>query len=627
MLRAGVVGLLISTIPVFSYSSHADLQKQIAEIAQSPTWLKLLHQRSTPDGPNFYLSHTQDPYLELQATLAAFQNPESDHIHPNQKKACLFPARYQYLKSQLTELPFPAVDCPDFTEWKTKLSARAISVVFSAAYANNPASMFGHTLLRIHRSTENSDLLDYGVNFAADADAAGIGFFGLSYVFKGLMGGYQGYFNLSPYYQKLNEYSSAENRDLWEYELNLSGPEIEQFMNHLWELYVTTYFDYYFLDENCSSMILEMIEVVKPELNFSTLKDLMVVPGETLRDLTLVPGLVRETRYRPSLRKKVLSTLDALTDDEKNQIDDLRNGKLQIQKVTSSRMVSAWIDYLHFLKYKKGDLAFGQLNQERMRTALIHLSKLQESPTVTARPIPTPAAPHQAHYPTSWAAGVFLREIMKTQPSDQAISLRFQGGFHDFLADPSGYSSDEIGGASIRFLDFNLHYLTQQKRLRLESLMLFDVKSLFPIHRFDSEASWTITGSLQRFRDGECKNNDCSSSLGFRIMGAPGLAKKWNQTLLYSFLGLSADVSSGLIKNIRTGPELQLGLVQSLWDQLRINPLFRANYDGLVSGYSSRIRQNLSISLAWTLKPNYELRFSGSKDVNGMQALIEGVLW
>ena len=54
-----------------------------------------------------------------------------------------------------------------------------------------------------------------------------------------------------------------ENRDVWEYELNLEPHEIERLLAHTWELGFTR-FDYYFFDENCSYHLLSLLDVARP---------------------------------------------------------------------------------------------------------------------------------------------------------------------------------------------------------------------------------------------------------------------------------------------------------------------------------------------------------------------------
>lgn len=82
------------------------------------------------------------------------------------------------------------------------------------------------------------------------------------------MGGYPGLFALVPYQEKLSEYRSLENRDLWEYRLNLTQAETERMVEHVWELKQIK-FDYFFFDENCSYRLLELLQVARPSLRLT----------------------------------------------------------------------------------------------------------------------------------------------------------------------------------------------------------------------------------------------------------------------------------------------------------------------------------------------------------------------
>jgi hypothetical protein len=120
-----------------------------------PAWRKLLHYkggRSRADTPAFFLSPRgrDDPAAELEATRAAMADPARRHPPTRQHPQCAFPARHRFLRER-TGFAAPRVACPDFEEWRDRLGARTVSLIFTSAYAENPASMFGHTLLRLDR--------------------------------------------------------------------------------------------------------------------------------------------------------------------------------------------------------------------------------------------------------------------------------------------------------------------------------------------------------------------------------------------------------------------------------------------------------------------------------------------
>ncbi|MCK7512715.1 MAG: DUF4105 domain-containing protein [Desulfobacterales bacterium] len=66
-----------------------------------------------------------------------------------------------------------------------------------------------------------------------------------------------------PYYAKLQEYSDVDHRDIWEYSLNLTEPEIRRMMLHIRELDAIAS-DYYFFDENCSYLLFSLLEAARP---------------------------------------------------------------------------------------------------------------------------------------------------------------------------------------------------------------------------------------------------------------------------------------------------------------------------------------------------------------------------
>src|SRR5262249_53633592 len=146
-------------------------------------------------------------------------------------------------------------------------------------------------------SGKRRELLDYGVDYSADVDTTNA----LLYAFKGLTGLFPGTFHHYPYYYKVREYNDYESRDLWEYDLSLSPAQVAMLVAHIWEL-GSTYFDYYYLTENCSYHVLGALEAAAPELELLRHVKTPVIPVDTVKALYENQGLVRDVRYRPSIR-------------------------------------------------------------------------------------------------------------------------------------------------------------------------------------------------------------------------------------------------------------------------------------------------------------------------------------
>ncbi|HEY5284984.1 MAG TPA: DUF4105 domain-containing protein, partial [Polyangia bacterium] len=184
------------------------------------------------------------------AAFAAPATPEVQETEAGQHPQCRFPARWSWLKQELAidVQRLPERPCPMFARWRQAIAPEKVTLVYSSAYINSPASMYGHTFLRLSRRTgAGNKLIDYIVNFAADVTTNN----GFLYAIEGLMGGFQGRFFVMPFYVKIQEYSNIESRDLWEYELALTGAEAERLVAHTWETR-STHFNYYFVTENCS---------------------------------------------------------------------------------------------------------------------------------------------------------------------------------------------------------------------------------------------------------------------------------------------------------------------------------------------------------------------------------------
>ncbi|MGH8466469.1 MAG: DUF4105 domain-containing protein, partial [Pseudomonas sp.] len=231
---------------------------RLAQLAADRYWIALGHYetaklggwRSYVDDRQFFLAEdgAHHPDQELRATLQALYAPAN---LGDKHAQCVFPARTRWLREQLQLDDLPAPDCKEYTQWFKDIAPHSAVMIFPAAYLNSPSSMFGHTLLRIDQAdvqTNDTALLSYAINFGAYIEGSDNS---ILYAWKGLMGGYPGLFALVPYQEKLSEYRSLENRDLWEYRLNLTPEETGRMVEHVWEL-KQIQFDYFFFDENCS---------------------------------------------------------------------------------------------------------------------------------------------------------------------------------------------------------------------------------------------------------------------------------------------------------------------------------------------------------------------------------------
>ena len=281
-----------------SYPQELIQRAHEGRLADQREWHLLLHYRaklfggyeSEQDEPGFFMSPEgkTDPDAELAATVTQFFSP--DLVGRSKQPAqCAFVARYAWLKEQLAfdDSRLTPMKCDRFDQWFAGFEAQSVSLIFPAAFMNNPASMFGHTFLRIDQrgQTAQTRLLAYTINFAADVPPGS----NLDYPIRGIFGGYRGNFSTVPYYLKVQEYRDIENRDIWEYRLSFNGDQIRRLLMHAWELGNAS-FDYYFFKENCSYHLLSILEYADPSLHLTDRIVFLTVPADTLLLLAAQPG-------------------------------------------------------------------------------------------------------------------------------------------------------------------------------------------------------------------------------------------------------------------------------------------------------------------------------------------------
>lgn len=437
---------------------------------------------NAPDGKN-------DPQAELDGTLHAFfsEAEETDEVqHPQ----CRFPARYAWLAAELgfDQGRMPRPQCRRYRDWRSALDAKQLTLVFASAYLDNPGSMYGHTLLRIDAADqdERTRLLAYSISFAAATNETN----GLIFAVKGLFGGYPGVFAMLPYYVKVREYSDLENRDLWEYELDLSPEELERVLRHAWEL-LPAYFEYYFFDENCSYHLLALLQVARPDLELTAPFRLWALPVDTVRALTDQPGLVKRIVYRPARSTIIAERLARMQPEERRMARDLGLGTLNADDVAlralpperAARVVEAGYDYLNYRRttgtseVKDG----GAL----ARDLLVARSQI-DAPSQTPR-IETPVRPDEGHRTARMSTGAGRRD------RQGFLELGVRPTYHDIVDDDAGY----IGGAQIEFFHLRARRY-EGASARIESFIPVNIFSLSPRDEFVQRKSWRVAAGWQR---------------------------------------------------------------------------------------------------------------------------------
>lgn len=587
--------------------------EDLASLSRERTWQVLLHYRqqgerftSLIDDPKFFLAEQgkTDPRAELNASLQALLNPTANG---DEHFRCRFPARTEWLISvlNLNELALPQPLCGKLNETLNSVDPRSVVLVFPAAHNNGPASMFGHTLLRVG-SSYKSPLLSAAVNYAAnDTDSNG-----LLYAFKGIFGFYPGYFALLPYYEKLNDYSGVEHRDIWEYSLDLTPEESRRLLLHTWELQAVAS-DYYFFDENCSFMLLFLLEAARPELRLAEeyweRRSFWVIPVDTIATVRQA-GLITNVTYHPAQATRIRHRASLLTDKGRQRAFSvaMQQEAAQLPAPTQDsfaeerQILDLAAEYVQY-RYSRQELS-----PEAFRPQFLAILKVRSqlgAGGIAAEQIPLPEQPEAGHEAgrISFGGG--------DEGSGPFLELGWRPAYHDLLDPDEGYTE----GAQINFFALQGRYRLDEKDVRLQSFRPVDIVSLAPRDLFFQPVSWKVNFGVERL-----PLADGSEPLAFTLNTGGGLA--WElpaATLGYLMAEGQVNASGQLRENAELGGGLSIGALT------RLHPRWKAH---LVASaltylperhrqYRALLDQNfkLSRSSGVTIRTSWEERYQRSQ--------------
>lgn len=447
---------LIFLFSLFCFWANA----QELELSNDPHWLKLLHySRNSSDikSGEFFISPegSHDPQAELKATISGLKD--------SRELYCRFPARRAWLEKR--GIHFPQYDCPDFEAYTRKNEIKSISLIFASGFLGNPASYFGHPLIKFNFKDERSplDLLDLAINYGAftpqDIDP-------VSYMVKGAFGGFDAGFTTVDFFFHKNNYSELELRDLWEYELNLNQEQRDEIVAHVWEMKQAK-ITYYFASDNCAYRVGELLEMVTGK-SFNQRGLPFAIPVSLfhkIHDYGMVANIKlhpsRQTRLRGKVRtlnRNEYKALKEITSDI-SKTDEVLFKELSIEE--KSRTLETAMDYFSYRQVEDENpelkLAKRKVLQERVKLP----PSRNQWWEVPQRP------PHEAQKPIMTQFSGFYSEKF-----GNGGSLRFRPAFYDLV-------SPDIARplySSLTVLDTEIS--VNEDRLWLKNLNILSIESL-----------------------------------------------------------------------------------------------------------------------------------------------------
>ncbi len=547
------------------------------------------------DDDKFFLAEdgVTNPEHELEATLTAFfEQPDTQ---------CKFIARRQWLESELGSAPgstgvFPErTECIKYQKWREFLGTRQVVLVFASSYLNSPSSMYGHTFLRFDSSniTMDSPLLSYALNFGATIPPNEIGFI---FAYRGLLGGYPGNFSANPYFEKLNSYSRIENRDLWEYRLNLDAGEIDRLLEHIWELREIN-FDYYFFDENCSLRLLELLDVARPGVAMTPQFSYAAIPVDTVRSV-IDAGMVLDVVYRPANLTQLEYQLTELSKAQQQLVLALAKdiGVIDrpefntLNKQTQLQIAEAAYDYLRHKATKKER---NPVSAKQRHALLAYISKTT-NPASTQDTPPRPTQPEKGHDTMllSIAAGI--------EDDDVYGDFEWRISYHDLLDASDGYPD----GASLNMVRI-VARARENNSIQLQRIDLIEITSLSSRAKFFKPISWRVDfGAERQWTKGD-------DPLVGQVNGGGGLAwSPFENSQLFGLVTGRLEYNPDLDRKLDIAAGITLGFrLVSNWG----NTLIDTNYYHFTDDVD---RTLLNIAHNLPLNRNNALRFKWSRRIN-----------
>ena len=476
--------LLLSLLTTPLFSDH-NFSNQIERLSKIEQWKRLLHfkdNQSEIDDKKFFFAKDGKTNLksELKSTIEKLILDKSDDENST---LCRYPSRSRWILEKIPRLKEKILipKCIELKKEMKELGAKEITLILASAHMNSPASAFGHTFLRIDNNP-NTPLLSYAVNYSAQTREEN----GFLYAYRGVFGGYKGRYSIDPYYKKIKEYSNLEQRDIWEYKLDLSKEEIERMVLHIFEIR-HFYADYFFLTQNCSYNLLWLIQIAKEKSSLVHKFNRKTIPIDTVRAI-IKEGWVKETLYRPSKRAEILASSRPIQNN-KTALNFAKSEEYNLSKIErlsrEERIASLELaTALLQIRREKNEIS----KKEYLPKFLKILKSRSKLGKLVKNKTPQPFQPIKGHYSS--------KTILSTTDKKQ-FKARSKISYHDIYDNDRGY----ISGAYINFFDTAIEY--KEKKLTLEEINILDIKSYAIQDDVFKPISWEVSLGGKRIFNNE----------------------------------------------------------------------------------------------------------------------------
>lgn len=556
--------------------SDALSEAESKQLFNSVTWQRLTFLENKPNiiSEEFYLSKEKSKKDEMMAMIRL--------IFKDKTTFCKYPARVYWLSTQLESIHTPN-NCLD-----TPNTDKNISIVQVSGYLKNPASTFGHSLINII-SSNNNRLVNESLNFGAKIPE---GENAILYALKGVSGIYEANFKKTDFFKNDVIYSKNEQRDMWEFVLNLTETQKKLLIYHLHELQQHK-FKYYFLKQNCGYRTGELIELIT-ETDFTNNLLPWYAPDTTFQEILAYQKdknthFIKEIRFIPSAQSLVYAQFNELSPSVQSLISSsIRTKKPEglndLDTKTKIKSLDFIIQYINYKDPTQNDKNLQSFKRvvisERF---LLPRKKTENQPYILKKQSP-------AFEPRPSRAYIEIKE------NEQIIGL---SAFNRTALNTFSPLHSEI-----KALDIKIKKTPHTTKIKSATLInLLQISDVFNKLPYERKYSWQLNAGIQEDHYAPDK------TIGVIGMGIGIGNKIGNNGLIYSLIGSEFKTNDAI-------PDITL----------RSALLYKKDHFGVKLINTIRARKhkknsiNNTLTLKWGISKNSDIRISQSGKSTQLEA-------
>lgn len=573
LFRNSLKGAFLGVLFLFQLIGHAQV---VDDLSNSPVWHLLLQHNDKGfliQDHDFYIAGPEtDLKSELQRSIDLFFNTSS--LTANQiATICRFPARYEWLRQQLDYHNWQGAQslCPDFAEFIQRVPFDRLYLVYAAENITQPSSMMGHSFLALKGKTNDGTELAHALTFFTDVDLTRP----VDLIWGSLVKGKPGYLMVSPHRQQMAFYLHQEQRNVYEYPVNMKADQLALLQAHIWELRQVSV-DYFFHSLNCATLTNNLLGFASADLlpnSVNWLSPLDVVKVSYNAGILSSPTLYPSDKWKVRETRKVITSRGLLPEF----YHFYETGQFSEYLEPGDRVLFTELGHgLSTYQYHQSKLTESELTAKKRAFAVASSNEAQHQIELPASRDPLLRA-DDSQFGISWS-------------QDERIMLRWLPAAH-LLSDNHRHAFSE---SELQLFSITASYKPWTRSARIDDATLYAVSSFIP---YDS-----LTGGVSgRFhiRASRLLGFESSQVLTPSIGGGIGATVSLHHdVMLYALFNASAEQHHGLY--LTAGPEVGLFMYQVFNNKSLVS--FRHDLNYLGSGKSS---QRLKWQQSWFASRQY----------------------